>query len=151
MRIGRHDTTLDLDIEGYQFPFFRSPEDFDYDANWLNIVGEVRRSDGDSWRFRDPCLTTWEAKALLTWLRAVIASADPIDPPQFIEPNVSFAVGHNGKSQVTLLVTLSQESAEPPIVKRGSKETQLSLVTDKQQLREAVTALEQQIATFPPR
>lgn len=151
MRIGRQGTTLDLDIEGYQFPSFRSQEDFDHDANWLNLVGEVRRADGVSWRFRDPCLTTWEAAQLLTWLQKVIASTEPSEAPEFIEPNLRFAVGGNSESHVNLHVTLSQEIAEPPIVKRQPKETKLSLDTDKQQLRAVVIALEEQIATFPPR
>jgi len=39
----------------------------DWDANWLVISGKVW--DGDrSWEFRDPCMTTWEARELASWL-----------------------------------------------------------------------------------
>ena len=32
-----------------------------WDANWLVVRGEIGTSDGRSWSFTDPCLTTWEA------------------------------------------------------------------------------------------
>lgn len=80
------------------------------DANWLMISGEGRTSDGRSWRFRVPALTTWDVNELINWLRAVTVgaiptatspeeSADPMDRFEdedwltFVEPNVAFAVG----------------------------------------------------------
>jgi hypothetical protein len=32
----------------------------------------VRTAAGESWKFDDSCLTTWEARELREWLRAVI-------------------------------------------------------------------------------
>jgi len=40
----------------------------DWDANFLVIRGEVQTGDGRGWTFMDPCLTTWEAQKLSTWL-----------------------------------------------------------------------------------
>jgi hypothetical protein len=53
-----------LTILGYQFPDDTTDE---YDSNWLVIGGEVWL-DGREWQFRDPCLTTFEAKRLADWL-----------------------------------------------------------------------------------
>jgi len=55
----------------YQFGSSSTPRD--WDANWLIIAAAVRLSDGRSWSFADPCLTTWEARELASWLRGVLA------------------------------------------------------------------------------
>ena len=54
---------------GYQFASGAAPRG-DWDANWLQMRGEVRTATGDSWSFHVPCLTTWDAPHLLVWLRA---------------------------------------------------------------------------------
>jgi hypothetical protein len=57
---------------GYQFEVTPATADEEeWDANWLMICGNVRTADSRRWAFLDPCLTTWEARSLSAWLRAV--------------------------------------------------------------------------------
>lgn len=155
MRIGHHGTTLELGLSGYQFPALQSGleplDDRDWDANWLIVTGEARAAEGSSWRFRDPALTTWEVAELVTWLRAVIAQTAPAGWLEFTEPHLRFVVGAYRDSQVTLLVELGHEAAEPPLVKKQAKQSLLTIETDQPQLEQAVAALERQLAEFPPR
>jgi hypothetical protein len=66
---------VELEVVSYQFGSRQSSSDgADWDANWLVIVGKVW--DGDrSWEFRDPCMTTWEARELGSWLGGLGATA----------------------------------------------------------------------------
>lgn len=155
MRIGYHGASLDLGIEGYQFPSLEANvmagNDRDFDANWLVVAGQARTADGTVWRFQDPALDTYEAVELARWLRAVVAETAPPGWLEFTEPNLSFAVESYGESQVRLRVRLEQECAEPPTIKRQWQQSRLTIDTDKRQLEEAVAALEKQLAEFPPR
>jgi hypothetical protein len=103
MRLASVDGALvDLRISGYQFPQHAAARKRDWDANWLNIQGDVTQADGKSWTFRDPCLTTWEARALGKWLRGAVNGTVPVSPfgtgdPEgpllvFTEPNIAFSV-----------------------------------------------------------
>ncbi len=70
-------SSLELAVDGYQFP----PTDHsalgkDWDSNWLYVRGSVSLPDGRTHQFRDPCLTTWEARRLLAWLTAVNRPAE---------------------------------------------------------------------------
>jgi len=60
--------SVELRPTRYQFPA-EPPEPGDWDANWLEVHGRVRTTAGVTWTFDDPCLTTWEAEELATWLR----------------------------------------------------------------------------------
>lgn len=60
MTLEGHDGSCELSIAQYQFP---TREKRDLDANWLVVEGRVTLPDGE-WRFRDPCLTTFEAARL---------------------------------------------------------------------------------------
>ena len=66
---------VELRPTGYQFPRLVGDGHRDWDANWLVIEGAGRTSDGRSWDFSDPCLTTWEARSLGDWLRGVVSGA----------------------------------------------------------------------------
>jgi hypothetical protein len=83
----------------------------DWDANWLLIGGDIRTPDGRSWRFNDPCLTTWEAEHLAMWLHAA-ASDDEITGLEvmFTEPNLSFILDGRDGERVRIRVCFSQES-----------------------------------------
>jgi hypothetical protein len=110
--------SVELRPTRYQFPA-RSSEPGDWDANWLEIHGRVRTATGESWRFNDPCLTTWEARQLGDWLRvAADGRVSVIEAPNedseelltFTEPNLGFSVGAREGDSLVVRVHLSLES-----------------------------------------
>ncbi|MCU1614278.1 MAG: hypothetical protein JWO98_1818 [Frankiales bacterium] len=102
----------------YQFAAAPSEPD-DGDANWLEIYGRVRTVAGESWKFDDPCLTTWEAQEIGDWLRAAAGGRVPvIETPTeaseellaFTEPNLGFSLGARDGDSLVVPVHLSLES-----------------------------------------
>jgi len=110
-----------LEISAYEFPERQADGPRDWDANWLIVHGEVVLADGASWSFQEPCLTTWDAEELGSWLRK--AAAAEIRPPQddddngpmlvFLEPNLGFSLESRTAGQVRVRVHLSLESLPP--------------------------------------
>ena len=80
--------SLQLRIVNCQYPENSTGQ---YDADWLRVEGIVTRPNGD-WRFCDPCLLTWEALALSTWLDTWPNIANTEREIGFIEPNLAFEV-----------------------------------------------------------
>ena len=110
--------SVELRPTRYQFPAPPS-EPGDWDANWLEIHGRVRTVAGESWKFDDPCLTTWEAREIGDWLRAAADGRVPvIETPtedseellSFTEPNLGFSVCAREGDSLVVRVHLSLES-----------------------------------------
>lgn len=101
---------LELRLDGYQFEASPRRTANDWDANWLYVSGQARWL-GETWSFRDPCLTTWEARDLLDWLR----SASEQQPLAFTEPNLAFTREREIGGGSTLVATLSGEAAPPSL------------------------------------
>ncbi len=80
------DHSIELRILGYQFPDLETEE---YDSNWLHVEGIVAHPKGN-WRFRDPCLLTYEASRLADWLDLLGRGTATAEEIGFIEPNISF-------------------------------------------------------------
>src|SRR3712207_3835953 len=81
---GREGNELELALVGYQFP----DENTDpWDSNWLLVSVRVLGPEG-SWDVVDPCLTTWEAKRLVSWLIHAAAHDPASRPMTFTEPNL---------------------------------------------------------------
>ncbi|MGI5236567.1 WapI family immunity protein [Dactylosporangium sp. CA-139066] len=104
--------SLALGLAAYQFPGrpASGPPGTDWDANWLIVGGAVRTAAGDTWTFRDPCLTTSEARSLARWLHA--ASAGPVEDEllHFTEPNVAWSQESYTPARVVIRVHFSLES-----------------------------------------
>ncbi len=171
--LGRGGSSLKLHIAGYRFPHLdpgREPLDgASSDANWLVVAGEVRPTTGTPWSFRHPVLMTWEVTDLARWLRQVANGAVPVATAvgeldetavdeyaaagwlTFTEPDLSFAVGAYAGSRVQLLLGLSHESAEPPINQMRPKRSQITVMSDSQQAKDAADALQKQLAAYPAR
>ena len=99
------DSWFRLIVAGYQFP---NNNDDEWDSNWLIIDGSVRL-DGKEWRFRDPCITTFEAIELVDWLEAC-ARGNPAEPYcALTEPNLQFDL----VDARTIRVSFALESAPP--------------------------------------
>jgi hypothetical protein len=82
----RDGQSLDLRILGYQFPHLETQQ---YDSNWLIVSGNVTGPIG-SWQFSDPCLLTYEAERLASWMDAVADGNRPSYTCHFIEPCLEF-------------------------------------------------------------
>jgi hypothetical protein len=155
-----------------KYQFAAADEPGDWDANWLVIEGRVHLSDGRRWTFSDPCLMTWEARELGSWLEAVLQGRvqhlvalgrgvypkfgeDETDPMLvFTEPNIAFGVADIGDDVVTLQVWLSLEAAPPWMVDDQSielfdyfVEVALTAVT----LAEALRQWRVELMAFPVR
>ena len=114
--------SIELGISGYQYPDLASHGERDWDANWLRIRGAVTQADGKTWAFEDPCLTTWEAEALGTWLADVAAGTVPRSPfgtgepdqlLMFTEPNIAFSVERRIGDRVLVRAHFSLEALPP--------------------------------------
>ncbi|SFS17097.1 hypothetical protein SAMN04487846_3449 [Microbacterium sp. cf046] len=107
---------VELSVDGYQFGHSSSASTGGWDENWLQISGRVRWG-AESWVFRDPCLTTWEAQELLGWFRRTVESTpEGID---FTEPNLAFDANSNDGFVATIVVTLRGEAAAPSCATDG--------------------------------
>lgn len=86
---GSEGNELELTIAGYQFP---DEERDPWDSNWLLVSVRVLSPEG-SWSVVDPCLTTWEAKRLVSWLVHAAAREPNERPMTFTEPNLTVVAG----------------------------------------------------------
>lgn len=144
MRLASRDTRFELRIVGYQFPGDATAE---YDSNWLVIEGSVWHPRGD-WRFRDPCLLTYEVARLADWLEAVAADCEPRPWCSFIEPNLTFEVAGEDATRV-LRVSFRCEAA-PPWATRD-EEASAEIPVAGLDLMSAAESLREQLREFPRR
>lgn len=105
--LGSEGEELLLEVLGYQFP---GTEDDEWDSEWLIIAGQISCSRG-RWKFREPCLCTFELQALAAWLRD-IKFGGPKREISFTEPNLRFEHVETSDGDL-LLVAFSQESSPP--------------------------------------
>lgn len=80
--------SFEMRILQYEFPDLETEE---YDSNWLIIAGDVIHPKG-SWDFRDPCLLTYEAERLASWMDLVAGGEPPSTFCGFIERTLEFQV-----------------------------------------------------------
>lgn len=141
---------IELRIDGYQFGKSSSAPKGGWDENWLIVVGRVKRGE-ESWAFRDPCLTTWEARELLTWLRAIPDAKNT--SLVFTEPNLSFSTGTADPGESTLVVTLSGEAAPPsaPWDERWGNGVPMEFHVDHASLTAATDEWERHLVAYPLR
>jgi hypothetical protein len=152
-------SSLELAIDGYQFPANENAiSGKDWDSNWLYVRGNVSLPDGRTHQFRDPCLTTWEARELRGWLTAIwrreITSPSDKQPSLvFTEPDISLGLEQTTNCGVVLRVYLSFE-AEPSFVlegSQGSMENYLRLTMTLAELGDAIAEWEAELQAFPVR
>jgi hypothetical protein len=86
---GAEGNELELRIAGYQFP---DEERDPWDSNWLLVSLRALSPEG-TWAVEDPCLTTWEAKRLVSWLVHAAAREPSAVPMTFTEPNLTVVAG----------------------------------------------------------
>lgn len=104
---------VDLRVSSYEFECGQSTSEWpDWDANWLMVHCEAW--DGvESWAFDDPCMTTWEARELASWLRS-LGNPDPEAARLWLtEPNLTFELADASAGVTTLEVHFDAESRPP--------------------------------------
>ncbi len=123
MRLLSSDGAL-LDLRPIAYQYGANPRaavGTDWDANWLMVQGNVRTAEGRDWTFTDPCLTTWEAREIGSWLRGVVAGlvAPATERPEeadllcFTEPNVALSLVGRSEGRVQVRVHFSLEALPP--------------------------------------
>lgn len=121
MRLKSADGTI-ADLRPLRYQFGPSAPPRDWDANWLVVGADIEMSDGRSWSFTDPCLTTWEARELASWLRGVLSGdvdASPFGGDEdecllaFTEPNLAVSLARRDRDMATIRLHFSLE-ARPP-------------------------------------
>ncbi len=162
MRLESYDgSSVHFSPQRYQFGPSSKPRD--WDANWLVITGDVDMSDGRSWSFTDPCLTTWEARELASWFRGVL-SGDVQPAPfggeederllVFTEPNLAFSLAGRERERLTIRVHFSLESRPPWLredVASDLFDYYIEVSPTKPGLVRAVDEWERELAAFPVR
>ncbi|MEZ3161861.1 hypothetical protein AB1K54_15200 [Microbacterium sp. BWT-B31] len=105
----------------------------------------------ESWTFHEPCLTSWEAQELLTWLRHV-GQQTPSEV-EFTEPNLAFAARPDAEGGTTIVVTLQGESAPPDTsdADRWGAGREISFRVSADALVAAAEAWERDLTEFPIR
>ncbi len=152
---------VELTVTSYQFGTGQSTtSEVDWDANWLVIHGKAW--DGThSWEFDDPCMTTWEARELASWLRGLgnasrvaNAATEPTEVTLwFTEPNLTFALSSASQGIAELAVYFNAESSPPT----GSNDDEdglghtVHLTIPQADIAKAVGHWEQDLRGFPVR
>ena len=144
---GQEGNELELAVVGYQFP---DEERDPWDSNSLLVSVRVLAPEG-SWEVVDPCLTTWEAKSLVSWLVHAAATAVPIT---FSEPNLT--VTARSRTSAPLRVHLRACFAlelRPPWARMaaGSDHLCVDLDVERVDLARAAASLLEDLAAFPQR
>ncbi|WP_231126163.1 WapI family immunity protein [Motilibacter aurantiacus] len=158
---GEDGAALRLVPSAYEFPAAREEDD----ANWLVVRGEARAAAGAAWAFSSPCLSTGEAAALGTWLRAAAAGdVAPLPAPAdglwddtspglltFLEPVLAFSVAAVSGTACTVRAHLSLEAEPPDGLEREPYEYVLRLVVLRAGLLHAAERWEHELAAYPVR
>lgn len=153
---------VELHLTGYQYPGLHGSGEGDWDANWLNVRGEVRDASGQQWRFLDPCLTTWEANQLGAWLRGILVGsvaaagmgAEERRILSFTEPNVAVSLAARDATDATVRFHFSLESGPPWLPTDDSMDFFDFFVPITASLGDVARAVEewdQDLAALPPR
>ncbi len=142
---GRAGEIFELRIEGYQYA---SSDDY-WDANWLMVGAEVRLP-ALRWRFRDPCLTTFEARGLAGWLQRA-AEGETVEPLGFTEPNFRVAISERSAEGVGLRIWFELEARPPEARDRPWGDFFVALRVGSDELRAAAADLQYELAGYPER
>lgn len=161
MKLGS-DSGATFELSPVRYEFGPSPEQGDWDANWLVVRGRVQLEDGRSWSFTDPSLSTWEAAELSGWLEGVGAGVVPpaeVDGEAderllaFTEPNLALSLPARAGEIVTIRVHLSAESAPPWLAEdaRRVPEYSMDIELTHGAVAAAAASWSREMAAFPVR
>ena len=96
MKIRNGSKSLSFTIEEYQYPSEKSHgDDYNYDANWLNVVIEYSDETGIK-HYRDACLLTYELENCTEKIHKIISGEEMLYFSDFMEPYLKLAVSRAG-------------------------------------------------------
>ena len=114
MRLHTSANALDLVVVRYEYTDLSEDR---WDSNWL-VVNGTASIGGETWRFTDPCVTTFELADLADWLDDVARNASAAPAFELTEPLISFA--YILEPAPALVVRLGYEAA-PPWLDAGAR------------------------------
>jgi hypothetical protein len=147
---GSEGNELELALVGYQFP---DEERDPWDSNWLLVSVRVLATQG-SWEVVDPCLTTWEAKHLVSWLVHAAAREPSEVPMTFTEPNLTVTARSRPGAPLRVRVRACFAlELRPPWSRTasGSGDLCVDLDVDRGDLARAAASLLADVVRFPQR
>jgi hypothetical protein len=137
---GESGRAFELVISGYEHPDVT--EDW-WDSNWLVVAGQVSGGD-ETWRFVDPCVTTFELAGLADWLEELDARPTEL---RFTEPDLAF--GYVPWPAPTLQVRFAREAAPPSAA--GSEGVTVEFPLSPGHGRAVAAELRRALADYPIR
>ena len=143
---GREGNELELSLVGYEVP----AETVDpWESNSLLVALRVVSPRG-TWEVVDPCLTTWEAARLASWLAAV--AIGPAGATRSLaEPNLSVAVTPaDGRLAVRICFELERRPPWAPTI-RGGRDLCVDLDVPRADVVAAAASLRADVRRFPRR
>ena len=144
---GREGNELSLSIIGYQFPDQAVDP---WESNQLLVALRVVSPQG-TWEVVDPCLTTWEAARLASWLTAFVVTGDR-RPATVSAPNVSVSARAATGSTIALKACFELEQRPPWLASVGGDgELCVELEVSTGDAVVAAAALRADLARFPQR
>jgi hypothetical protein len=147
---GAEGNELQLEIAGYRFP---EEERDPWDSNGLLVSVRVLSPEG-SWSVLDPCLTTWEAKRLVSWLVHAATREPWAAAMTFAEPNLTMLAGPvaGDPNRVQVRASFALE-LRPPWAHTlvGSDNLTVDLDVRRGDLALAAASLLSDLAEFPQR
>ena len=147
---GSEGNELELAVVGYQFP---DEERDPWDSNGLLVSVRVLAPEG-SWSVVDPCLTTWEAKRLVSWLVHAAAREPSAAPMTFTEPNLTVLAGPvaGAPDRVHVRASFALELRPPwAHTVAGSDNLTVDLDVRRGDLARAAASLLSDLVEFPQR
>ena len=140
--------SFELRILGYQYPQEATVE---YDSNWLQVQGNVAHPRGN-WTFRDPCLLTYEAARLATWLESVAHGCSADSELSFREPNIWFEQLPNpAGSRLRIYFELESRPSWAPSKTVDEADCFVDVPTVALDLQRAASSLREQLSRYPQR
>ncbi len=140
--------SLELRILGYEFPELETEED---DSNWLIVEGKIAHPRG-GWKFRDPCLLTYEASRLADWLDSLARGTPSSEEVSFIEPNLSFrSLESPAGARLRAYFELEARPSWAPSDVVEWEQCWIDFPVSELELRRAAASLRDQLKNYPQR
>ncbi|TFD23072.1 hypothetical protein [Cryobacterium sp. TMS1-13-1] len=149
-------TRASVTLEPVRYEFANPARD-KWDDNWLVISGQVSAPDA-AWRFAAPCLTTFEAKHISTWLRSVasrdipvsiVGDAGVVASLEFTEPNLAFSVDRYQDVSTSVRVHFALESK--PVGQSSEDQFWVEVEVTAADLDSAADEWDKALSVFPDR
>ncbi len=144
---GRNGNELTLSLVGYLYPDQAVDP---WESNQLLVALRVVSAQG-TWEVVDPCLTTWEAARLASWLTTFVVTGDR-RPATVSAPNVTVSARAASGSIIVLVACFELEQRPPWLASVGGDgELCVELEVPTGEVVVAAAALRADLARFPQR